>query len=119
MRTAIVSDLHLGAPAARTCCATPRSGASCSRRSPAPTALVLLGDVVELRDLPLGAVARAPPGPSSRSWARRWAAARSILVPGNHDHRLAEPLLDELSLAGEPALGLEHRDAPAAGAAGR
>ncbi len=31
-----------------------------------------------------------------------------VLVPGNHDYRLAEPLLERLALAGEP-LGLEHQ----------
>ncbi len=40
------------------------------------------------------------------------AGRRIVLVPGNHDHRLAEPLLDEVALAGD-ALGLEHRGLPA------
>jgi len=31
-----------------------------------------------------------------------------VLVPGNHDHRLAEPLLERAAFAGEP-LGLEQR----------
>ncbi len=38
-------------------------------------------------------------------------------MPGNHDHRLAEPLLDELSIAGEPLLGLEHHQSPTGPAA--
>jgi hypothetical protein len=41
-----------------------------------------------------------------------------VLVPGNHDHRLAEPLLEELALGGE-TLGLEHRAAPAGEAGAR
>ena len=94
MRTAVVSDLHLGsatgedvardpairrvlldeiatAPTASSCSATCSSCASC--RSPA---------------------CWTPSGPSSRSSARRWPGAAVVLVPGNHDHRLAEPLLE-------------------------
>ena len=41
-----------------------------------------------------------------------------VLVPGNHDHRLAEPLLEQLALAGEP-LGLEHARRPGRRAATR
>ncbi len=36
-----------------------------------------------------------------------------LFIPGNHDHRLAEPLLEGLALAGEATLGLEHRQRPA------
>ncbi len=45
------------------------------------------------------------------------AGRRIVLVPGNHDHRLAEPLLEEVALGGT-GLGLEHRALPA-GEAGR
>ena len=38
--------------------------------------VVLLGDVVELREQPVGALARPPPAPSSRSSARRSPTAR-------------------------------------------
>ncbi len=40
------------------------------------------------------------------------------IVPGNHDHRLAEPLLDRLSLAGATELGLEQHDEPGPTGAG-
>jgi hypothetical protein len=39
-----------------------------------------------------------------------------LLVPGNHDNRLAEPLLDQAALE-RRTLGLEQRAAPAGGAA--
>ncbi len=51
-----------------------------------------------------------PPAPSSRSSATCWASREVTIVPGNHDYRLAEPLLDRLSLAGAAGLGLEHHD---------
>jgi hypothetical protein len=62
---------------------------------------VLLGDVIELRERPLGAALdRALP-----FFAELGAALGDIdvvLVPGNHDARLAEPLLDGLSIEGAP-----------------
>lgn len=73
--------------------------------------LVLLGDVVELRNLPLGpSLARARP--FFEELGEALGDVEVTLVPGNHDHRLAEPLLDELSISGETALGLEHRHVP-------
>ena len=44
------------------------------------------------------------------------AGRQVVLVPGNHDHRLAEPLLEELALGGGQ-LGLEHHAPPRADAA--
>ncbi len=53
---------------------------------------------------------------SSRSWARRWPAGQVVLVPGNHDHRLAEPLLERQAIDEQP-LGLEQVAEPAGEAA--
>ena len=75
--------------------------------------VVLLGDVVELRDRPIGAafdLAR----PFFEELGAAIGAVEVTLVPGNHDHRLAEPLLDELSLAAAP-LELDSGRGPAAG----
>jgi hypothetical protein len=81
--------------------------------------VVLLGDAVELRERPLGEaleVAR----PLFEALGRALAGRRVLLVPGNHDHALAEPWLTQLRLEGEP-LGAEHEwpVAPGDGAAGR
>jgi hypothetical protein len=115
MRTAIVSDLHLGVasdedvlrhPAVRRVLLEEISGAE---------RLVLLGDVVELRNLPVGpSLARARP--FFEELGEAIGGIEVALVPGNHDHRLAEPLLDDLSIAGGPPLGLEHSH-PATGPA--
>src|SRR3954470_7527759 len=107
MRTAIVSDLHLGvasdedvlrARAVRRLLLEEIAGAD---------RLVLLGDVVELRNLPVG-----PSLERSRPFFEELGETigdiEVLLLPGNTHARLAEPLLDELSIAGEPALGLEH-----------
>jgi hypothetical protein len=97
MRTAVVSDLHLGSLA----------GADVARDGDEREALVealrgadrvvLLGDVVELRERPLAdslEVAR----PVFEQLGRALADRQVVLVPGNHDHALAEPWLERLRL---------------------
>jgi hypothetical protein len=67
--------------------------------------VVLLGDVLELRDRPAGEIIdRASPFLELLGTAV--GSGEVILVPGNHDHRLAEPLLDQHSLA-RPQLPLK------------
>ena len=78
---------------------------------------MLLGDVLELREVPLpDALER------SRPFFEELGAAVGgrpvVLVPGNHDHRLAEPLLERATMAGEE-LGLERREPPTGRAATR
>jgi predicted phosphodiesterase len=119
MRTVVVSDLHLGGLA----------GADVAREGEQREALVdavsgadrvvLLGDVVELRERPLAdslEVAR----PVFEQLGRALAGRRVVLVPGNHDHALAEPWLARLRL---DARGLptetEWPVQPEEGAAGR
>ena len=83
--------------------------------------------MVELRDLPVG-VALEAARPFFEELGDVLGEREVTLVPGNHDHRLAEPLLDGLSLdgggagdghrpshAGAPALGLEHQADPSPG----
>lgn len=87
MSTALISDLHLGAG----------SRSDVLRRAPIrerlieATAdvdrLVLLGDVVELRDLPLGASLEAA-RPFFEEIGEAFAGREVIYVPGNHDHRM-------------------------------
>ena len=93
MTTAIVSDLHLGLA----------SGRDLLRRAPALEALtaafepvdelVLLGDLVELRERPAHQVlADARPVLDAIGHA---AAGKPItIVPGNHDHHLATSLIE-------------------------
>ncbi len=85
--TALISDLHLGSS----------SRADVLRREPIrrrlieATAevdrLVLLGDVIELRDLPLGVSLQAA-RPFFEDIGKAFAGREVVLVPGNHDHRL-------------------------------
>ncbi len=73
--------------------------------------------MLELRDFPLARVLELTQ-PFFAELGEAMAGRRIVLVPGNHDHRLAEPLLEELSLGGG-SLGLEHRALPAGEALNR
>jgi hypothetical protein len=117
MRTAIISDLHLGVASGEDVLRQPEIRRLLLEEIAGADRVVLLGDVVELRDLALGAALD-----SARPFFEELGAAlgeREVtIVPGNHDHRLAEPLLDRLSLAGATELGLEQHDDPGPSGAG-
>ncbi len=116
MRTAIVSDLHLGSATGEDVARDPAVRRLLLEEIAGADRLVLLGDMLELRDLPLARVL-ALVQPFFEELGRAMAGRRIVLVPGNHDHRLAEPLLEEVALGGT-GLGLEHRALPAAGPTG-
>lgn len=111
MRTAIVSDLHLGSGFGEDVLRDAGVRRILLDEIAAADRLILLGDVLELRELPLATVL-AQAQPFFEELGATMAGKQVLLVPGNHDHRLAEPLLERRALAGEP-LGLEHRAAPA------
>lgn len=100
VRTAVVSDLHVGGLA----------GADVARGGEPLEALVaavsgadrvvLLGDTIELRERPL-AQALETARPLFEGLAGALKDRRLVLVPGNHDHALVEPWLTRLRLAGE------------------
>jgi Calcineurin-like phosphoesterase len=111
MRTAIVSDLHLGSATGEDLGTDPAIRQALLAELAGADRLILLGDVLELRELPLASVLAAVQ-PFFEELGRAMAGRRVVLVPGNHDHRLAEPLLEELALA-SGNLDLEHRALPA------
>lgn len=117
MRTAIVSDLHLGSGFGEDLLRDPGIRRALLDEIAGAERLVLLGDVLELRELPLATVL-ASSQPFFEELGEAMSGKPIVLVPGNHDHRLAEPVLERLALAGTP-LGLEHRTAPAGEAAER
>ena len=114
MRTAIISDLHLGLVAGGDVLRDLQTRALLLERLAGAGRVVLLGDVVELRDLPIGP-ALAAARPFFEELGEAVGEVEVTLVPGNHDHRFAEPLLDQLSLAGAGPLGLEQTAGPVAG----
>jgi predicted phosphodiesterase len=70
--------------------------------------VVLLGDIVELRDVPLAAaieIAR----PFFDELGDAIGRGRVVVVPGNHDHHLLDGWLERRGLDGAGPLGLEQR----------
>jgi hypothetical protein len=118
MRTAIVSDLHLGAASGEDVLRDAAIRRVLLAEIAAADRVVLLGDVVELRDHSLGPALELA-RPFFEDLGEALPDAEVLLVPGNHDHRFAEPLLDELSLAGGVELGLEHNTDPSPGPTAR
>ena len=101
MTTAIVSDLHLGAASGRDLLHRGDVRATLLAALDGVDELVLLGDVVELREAPLAQV-RAAAAPVLADIDRAMAGRRVTVVAGNHDHQIAQPLLDSLRADGRP-----------------
>lgn len=108
MRTLIVSDLHLGAGTDSDLLRSERfrepllgAVAECDR-------VILLGDVIELRDRPLGEALELA-GPFFAALGEAAAGAEILVVPGNHDHHLLEDWLVRRRLDGSGPLRLQER----------
>jgi predicted phosphodiesterase len=100
MRTAVVSDLHLGGLAGADVARKDEPLAALAEAVADADRLVLLGDIVELRERPL-AEALEVSRPVLEALGRAMAGRPVVIVPGNHDHALTEPWLARLRLAGK------------------
>jgi predicted phosphodiesterase len=110
VRTAIVSDLHLGSSYREDLAREPELRRLLLEEVASADRLVLLGDALELRELPLPKVLDVA-RPFFEELGETMAGREVLLVPGNHDHRLAEPLLEAVAMRdGGANLGLEHRE---------
>jgi hypothetical protein len=101
VKTAIVSDLHLGASSGGDVLRDPEIRAVLYAELRDAERVVLLGDAVELRERPVGA-ALEHALPFFTELGATLGEVEVVLVPGNHDNHLAEPLLDRLSIDDEP-----------------
>jgi predicted phosphodiesterase len=106
VRTAILSDLHLGAGPGGDLLRRPRFREPLLEALDGCDRIVLLGDVVELRDRPIGDAFELAT-PTLRAIGEIAAEGELVIVPGNHDHHLVEAWLERRGLEGEPPLGLE------------
>jgi calcineurin-like phosphoesterase family protein len=95
MRSAVVSDLHLGMSRGGDIAAAPEVRERLIEAVADADRVVLLGDLLELREGRLVAVLEAA-RPLIESLGRVTAGRRVTIVPGNHDHHLAEPWLTRL-----------------------
>jgi UDP-2,3-diacylglucosamine pyrophosphatase LpxH len=118
VRTAVISDLHLGSAHGEDILRDEAIRQLLIEEIAGAERLVLLGDVLELRELPLATVLEAT-RPFFEAIGEAMPDGQVVLVPGNHDHRLAEPLLEEVAISDRPALGLEQHGSPSADATAR
>jgi len=109
--TAIVSDLHLGTLGCSDLVRDPGICVTLLEELSGADRVVLLGDVLELRDRPAGEIIELA-SPFLELLGTAVGDGEVIFVPGNHDHRLAEALLDRHQLGRPAQLGLEHRFEP-------
>jgi hypothetical protein len=114
----VISDLHLGAGADVDMLRRQDGRDLLAEALDGIDRLVLLGDVLELRDRPLAeALERAEPALAGLGEIA--ADAEVVIVAGNHDHHLVEPWLSERALDGAPPLGLEQSGQADTGVLGR
>lgn len=99
MTTAIVSDLHLGTATRRDLLRHDEPRAALLALLRDVDELVLLGDVLELRDAPVRSVLDAAL-PVLAEIDGAMAGRRVTLLGGNHDHRLVAPLVESARMAG-------------------
>src|SRR3954452_14910285 len=117
MRTALISDLHLGSASGEDLLRDSGIREVLLQEISSAERLRLLGGAIELRALPQPeALERSRP--FFEDVGAALAGREVVLVPGNHDHHLVEPLLERAELAGEE-LELEQRSPPTGVAAER
>jgi predicted phosphodiesterase len=109
--TAVISDLHLGTRTKSDLLAQPAVRSTLMGALASADQVVLLGDSIELRDKPPGA-AIAAAAPFFEDLGEALSGRRVVLVPGNHDHQLADRWL---ARRGAARLGLEELSKPLPG----
>lgn len=118
MTTAIVSDLHLGAASQRDLLRKDVVLGALVDALRDADQLVLLGDVIELREGPLSE-ALASAEPVLHEIGAAMDGRRITLLAGNHDYQLALPLIERVRLAGRRLEPETLDDPPAEGPLGR
>lgn len=117
MRTVLVSDLHLGARTGADLTRRPEFADLLAREIEGADEVVLLGDVLELRDRPVSQVLEIA-RPLFEKLGESVGDGRIVVVPGNHDHQLLGPWLERRRLRGTAPLELEQLAKANAGALG-
>ena len=125
MRTALLSDLHLGAVRGADVALRPDAAERLAEALGPADRIVLLGDVLEMRERPVANLLDVT-RPFFDRLAKATAGKRVTLVAGNHDHPMVEPWLAGERLGGRPLaaenewpVGADERDGPAGWIASR
>jgi hypothetical protein len=116
VRTIVFSDLHLGAGFDGDLLRRARFREPLLREAEGADQVVLLGDIIELRDRPLAEVLEIA-RPFFSELSDVVGDARVAFVPGNHDHQVIAPWLDRRRVGGHEPLGLEQLAEPELGIA--
>ncbi len=111
MRTAVISDLHLGLAGGADLLRRERFRAPLLEALTGVDRLILLGDALELRDRPLAEVLEAA-APALAELSGALDGREIVIVPGNHDHHLIEAWLERRALDDAGALELDQRGTP-------
>lgn len=106
MLTAIVSDLHLGTTSGADIALRPEVRTRLMDAIAPADRIVVLGDLLEMREQPAVAVLAAA-APVLDALGEVTAGKQLVIVPGNHDHELVGPALDHARLAGKGKLSTE------------
>ena len=106
--TVVLSDIHLASSGGIDLLRRPEFRAVLWKALEDADEVVLLGDVVELRDMPLAdAIEVARPFFDELGGAI--GDGRVVIVPGNHDHNLLDGWLEQRRMDAAEALALEQR----------
>src|SRR4051794_8492459 len=114
MNTLLVSDLHLGTRTGADVLGSPGARERLVAAAGEVDRLVLLGDAVELRERPLADALEAA-APVLGELGDAIGDGEIVLVPGNHDHQLAAPILEPRRLGPSGPLGPEQMAGPGHG----
>jgi predicted phosphodiesterase len=114
VRTLIVSDLHLGAGPENDLVRRERFREPLLEAAAGADRVILLGDVIELRDRPL-AEALELAAPFFEALGEAVGDTEVLIVPGNHDHHLLEGWFAGRRLEHTGPLRLEQRASPEEG----
>jgi predicted phosphodiesterase len=115
----VVSDLHLGLLSGTDTIRLPGVRDRLVRALAGAEHVVMLGDILELRERPVAELLRLS-RPLFESLGEATAGSHVTFVPGNHDHALATPWLERLRVAGrELGIAEEWEVNPEDGALGR
>jgi predicted phosphodiesterase len=106
VRTAVVSDFHLGALNDADVLRRPGALERLAGALEGADRVVFLGDLLELRERPVATLLELV-RPLFERLGPALAEKRVTLVPGNHDHQLAQPWLARAQVDGRP-LGPEN-----------
>lgn len=114
MLTAIVSDLHLGTASGVDLARRPAVLERLAESARRADRLVVLGDLLELRERPVRAVLESA-APVLRALGEATAEKQLVIVPGNHDHQLIDPALERARLGSAGPLGIAECFTPGPG----